>query len=1665
MSRARNNGRGNNRRGRSRSRSRAKDSKPTKSEDKPKKTLSDHMYHVGSSKNASDCVTNTKFILNYIEMNYTEGLDLTTALKNKKDFDFDAIEPKMKQSTKDPSTEEAAYKTELEQFKLEFQIKFEKFDERVNQYRRNKSAAAALLWKQCSSGMRTKLQARTDWDKVEKDPILLLQAMHEHSMSYESTQYKMKTVVDAVKNFISTRQKHGETLDEYLARFKASRDVLLSHVGKNLDKLVKEAQGYQAAVASQQAEELYKLGRVVLEEVITYLFMTNADQNKYGSLMARFNTSNSLGDVEYPKTVLKAHSVLGEHTWDKDYADKNKKQKEKKNDKKTSKKDEENPSMSFAQFSKTKCYCCGKNNHDYKDCSKRSTTNKNDWWINKQKDVQQYNQIISDIKTMMNTEANSTSTTTQDEAGNTSAEASWISFHFSGHQQNGFRNTIVLDSGSSVDLFCNEGWLKNVQNMDSPHQVHTNGGSFKIQKEGLLPQYGEVPLDPKAMTNIFSLGVLSDKYRVTMDTAKENAFFVHTPTKIVKFARNDAKLYTHVPTELNKPKSPSGVDPKKTKTVSFAQSVEENKLFYTPREVKKAKTARDLLAALGSPSISDLKKIISMNAIANLPVKTEDIDLAEKIYGPDIGILKGKTIRKNPVPLVTSRIEIPPEIYEERSSWELCVDVMFVNKMPFITSITKKLFYRTAEFLMSRSKEDLYKGLDKILGLYNASGFSIDTIYADREFKAVMDEIKDELQVQMVYSAAQGHVPEIERTHRVYQERIRASFHRLPFKALPILVLKVLVMESARKLNFFPAKNGISQYYSPRQIVHRETLDYEKDCKYYLGQYVQAHDDPNPKNTQDPRTIDCLYLRPGNSGHDLYNISTGELINRDKVTPLPFTKSVIDAVNKIAAKQGQKGLRLTSLHDDVLYDSSWTAGVDYDEDTDEEYDSDEEDSDIEDDDDDTQTTESTSSTESQSSDDSEEARDILYEEEDPVQPNTAPQDQQEESEEEEDPQDNPGGELRGDLEALQAEPRRSARQSKPPTTLVPTMTGKSHEDSQVHLIIPEEEAQVYEPEFARYAVMLLQHIKEKVNMTRPKPKLQSHLVNYSLKKGLKKFGSKGYDAALGEMKQLHDRDCWTPIKLQTMSKSERDKALESLIFLVEKKDGRIKARHCANGSKQRQWMRPDEAASPTVMTESVLLTAAIEAKEKRDVATWDIPNAFIQTAVDELDKDGDRIIMKIRGPMVNMLLDIDDNYKEFVVEERGHKVLYVHILRAIYGMLMSGLLFYKKFKKAIEARGYKVNPYDPCVANKMINGKQHTISWHVDDLKASHVDPKVNDNFEEWLQKEFGQIKAVTGTRGKKHVYLGMTLDYSTPGEVKVDMVNYVKEMIEDFPEELNGKVATVSNQHLFDTTRGKKLGEAKKEAFHAIVAKALFLTMRSRPDIRLAVAFLCTRVTEPTTYDWFKLQRMMNFLYKTQTECLTLALDDSKKVTWSVDAAFAVHPDMKSHSGMTMSLGKGAITSLSRKQKLNTRSSTEAELVAVDDCMAQVLWTKYFLEEQGYDTKAHILLQDNQSAIKLEKNGHKSMGQRSRHIKIRYFFITDQIQKGNVQVEYCPTDQIAGDYMSKPLQGHKFEGFRRTIMNLPTEESARVPRVSRKTPPAKAKVKAESQKKRVTFD
>ena len=139
----------------------------------------------------------------------------------------------------------------------------------------------------------------------------------------------------------------------------------------------------------------------------------------------------------------------------------------------------------------------------------------------------------------------------------------------------------------------------------------------------------------------------------------------------------------------------------------------------------------------------------------------------------------------------------------------------------------------------------------------------------------------------------------------------------------------------------------------------------------------------------------------------------------------------------------------------------------------------------------------------------------------------------------------------------------------------------------------------------------------------------------------------------------------------------------------------------------------------------------------------------------------------------------------------------------------------------------------------------------------------------------------------------------------------------------------------------------------------------------------------------------------------------------------------MKGHTGGGMTLGRGSIYNRSTKQKLNTKSSTEAEVVGVDDVLPQILWTNYFMREQGYDTMETLLYQDNESVILLENNGENSSSKRTKHMNVRYFFVKDAVERNELKIEFIGTDEMWVDFYTKPLQGAKFEEFQKTILNL----------------------------------
>ena len=794
-----------------------------------------------------------------------------------------------------------------------------------------------------------------------------------------------------------------------------------------------------------------------------------------------------------------------------------------------------------------------------------------------------------------------------------------------------------------------------------------------------------------------------------------------------------------------------------------------------------------------------------MNAIKNCPVEMEDVDIAVKIFGPDIGTLKGKSVRRPPNPVRENLIEIPAEIKAEHKNLTLCIDIMFVNGLPLLTAIDRSIRFRSLVPLESRSKSDMYTALDKILRRYGQSGFRITSVHCDQEFRTLMGPVADELGVEMNYTTTDEHVPEAERNNRTIQERIRATYHHLPYAVIPKVMLQYLALTSAAQLNYFPAKGGVSPVFSPYTIMLGRAIDFHKQCMVPFGEYVQAVNNPQPTNTNAPRTIDAIYLMPTTNkqgGHYVMDLTTGRAITRPRVTPVPITPVVIRAVEEMARKQGIKSLKLKNRHGQP-FTGDHLAGV-----------GENDNEDIQDDDDSDTSSEDSDESDEDSSDsnddsDDEDADDADLEDDDdsevvdrnaiddvlaePRIPLGVPAHVDEDGDE---------------IPALvRREPRRSTRVRRQPERLCAAAI-KSKTKTRVpiknpyeaynrslcerarqgetlfedddeyekeklhnlHATTTEDNTLEYEGEEAYVLARMITEINLSATLDS-----ENFAQQFMLKKGLAKFGDKGRDAAAKEMEQLHKRSCFRPVNVSEMKPSERKKAQHGLMFITEKRDATVKARLVYNGKPTREWISKEEATSPTVSLESIMLTAAIDAKEGRDVMSADIPNAYIQAELPPTPEGNDRVIIKLQGMLVDLLEEMyPDYYTPFVVMENGVKTLYCEVTMGLYGMLIAGLNWFKKFSGDLIADGYEKNPYDPCVCNKMVTYEnvtaQHTVKFHVDDLMAAVDVAEINTNFKAWLNAKYGGHGEVKVTRGRIHEYLGMTLDFTKKGEVAVDM-------------------------------------------------------------------------------------------------------------------------------------------------------------------------------------------------------------------------------------------------------------------------------------------------------
>ena len=1577
--------------------------------------------------------------------------------------------------------------------KARWETKWRIYKDKVSSLAKHRGMAYSMVRGQCMQVLLDKMKHDSDWIKtsVSSNPLLLMSMIEKTILAQTEDQYPHATVYDQELSLLQFHQNQLSN-EQWYERFNTKVDVggaigitrqhkvLLEHAAQDVHKMEFAAlPDADKITVREDAEERY----------LSYIFLRQSGK-QHNTLRLDLSNDYTKGNDQHPKTRQATLHFLDKY----------------------SKTAVSAPTIqegsSFAQKGGTRgrfdendkkfwkdktCYNCKEKGHpaplcpkkgsktkakeddDDKSKSSKSSKSSKTSLAKLQKDMKKTKKSFTTLQTQIEELENDSDLTDSDEEESShfqfDSNSAWIERV---HENTGVQSTqqvfynnkstkkrkdtrksttrlnlrdvILLDNESTMDLFCNKDLVTEIAKTTGKMTVEGNGGKMQVRHKATVPGYARrVWFDKKAITNIISLSNLRAQYRITYDSDASSSFTVHREAvnlPNMEFKMHPSGLHYYDPAEFSEAKI-------------FVNTVSGKMEGYSKRQIKGAEQASALYAKLGYPSHKDFKWILRSNQIKDCPVTVDDADNALNIWGKNVAALKGKTTRRKPMPVKGNQLRVPREFMKLHKYVHLTADIFFVNKIPFFITLSRNIDFTAVTHLKDRKAKTIFEAFKSHYRYYLQRGFIITTAHADGEFGALQVYINNMTGgPRMNLASANEHVPEIERRIRVLKERNRATTHAQPFTTVPKIMTIHNVLGSAKMLTNFPGKAGISETLSPRAILTGESLDYKKHLALQPGEYCQVHEEDTPRNSQNPRTRGAICMGPsGNQqgGFKFMALNTGSKLVRRSWDRLPMPDTVIARVNYLGRDQ-PKQMTFTDRKGQLIGEIE-LPGVARGEDE---------------------------------PPHNQIQNDVIEEEDDldqlAIMDNNPPAEQlapvAEEVELALDDLEVPENEILVDPEVpvqeevqenvpvqaaaapaavpqpAQVEPeatagvRKSTRARSKPKSYVPSMTGSKYAFAVTQL----ENHGAMHPDL---------HMSFCQNMIEEQPDaVAAIMTQLSLKAGMKEWGGKARKAAYSEMKQLHLRTTFRPMHWKELSKQQKECVLESHMFLKEKRDGTIKGRTVAGGNKQRDFISKEEASSPTVATEAVLLTCVVDAKEERDVKVIDIPNAFIQT---KIENEEDMAIIKIRGILVEMLLAIaPEVYGPYVTtDKKGVKQIIMQCLNAIYGTMIASLLYYLKFCRTLKANGFTMNPYDPCVANRMVDGKQQTICFHVDDCKISHVDEKVNDKFIDVLRGEYesifedgsGKMKV---SQGKILEYLGMTLDYSVKGQVKITMLDYVKECLNTFdkiaPKEGGTKTSAAPSNLFVVKEDSERLSKEKAEQFHSLVAKILFATKRARPDTGTSISYLTTRVREPNQDDWLKLVHLMKYLRGTKDLPLILRADGTGMLKWFVDASHGVHANMRGHTGGGLTMGTGYPITASKKQKFNTKSSTETEIVGADDLMPAVLWTRLFLEAQDYEVTENIMYQDNKSAILLEKNGKASSGKRTKHINMRYFFITDRISKKDMSVEWCPTGDMTGDFFTKPVQGALFRRFRDLIMGVVAQPNPG-PGKSKKERPNKEKL------------
>ena len=508
----------------------------------------------------------------------------------------------------------------------------------------NIQKAYSLILGQCSDLLQAKLKQQQDWATINdsQDSIRLLNLIRLITFRFEDQKFLPHALYQAKAALYAFRQRDQRN-EEYYERFQNLVDVATAYAGQLYDHTIvlicsdKLHPGIDHETLTDEQREACHVAASDL--YLATMFMNQSDPRRFGKLMEDLENNYTRGNDDYPITLIKAYHLINEF---KHYVPKAV--------------SSDSSNVAFTQKSTSKdakqeawkatadCHHCGAIGHIRPECP-NSDDGKPDVKPRKQEKAAAPISILKDKASEKKTKKKATfaqssgsDTETEDESqmlnvGFVNDDGSMFNFTFVNPSTSSpridLKNMILLDNQSTVDLFCNRELVASVWDTDESMTVHGNGGNLTTKQKAHVSNYGDVWFHPDAITNILALKNVKKQFRVTYDSAGDGIFVVHKPNGVnVLFTAHAGGLHYH--------------DTRKRQLTMVSTVTGESEGF-SKQQLAQAKAARDFQGKVGHPSTTDLKNIIRLNLISNCPVTTEDLDRAEKLYGPSLPWLKGKT--------------------------------------------------------------------------------------------------------------------------------------------------------------------------------------------------------------------------------------------------------------------------------------------------------------------------------------------------------------------------------------------------------------------------------------------------------------------------------------------------------------------------------------------------------------------------------------------------------------------------------------------------------------------------------------------------------------------------------------------------------------------------------------------------------------------------------------------------------------------------------------------------------------------------------------------------------------------------------------------------------------------------------------------------------------